>query len=46
MEIEFDCGTIVPNVGELVLAMRSHLMFCTDQACIADVKRTILKHIK
>ena len=46
MEIEFDCGTIVPNVGELVLAMRSHLMFCIDQACIADVKQTILTYAK
>jgi hypothetical protein len=38
MELEFDCGTIAYNVGEVGMAMRHHLTVCTDAACIADVQ--------
>lgn len=44
MELEFDCGVIAPNVGELVLALRHHLTVCTDAACIADVNANIVKY--
>ena len=41
MEIEFDCGTIVTNIGEMGLALRHHLTVCTDPACIADIKANL-----
>jgi hypothetical protein len=44
VEIGFDCGTIVYNVGEPLLAMRYHLTICEDESCMADVEESILKY--
>jgi hypothetical protein len=43
VELEFNCGTIVSNVGVQVMAMRHHLRVCEDKSCIADVESNILK---
>ena len=43
MEIEYDCGTVVQNVGVPIMAMRYHTTVCTNEACIADVESEILK---
>lgn len=44
MELEFDCGTVVTNVGELGMALNHHLTVCQNEACIEDVKRNIVKY--
>jgi hypothetical protein len=43
VEIGFDCGTIVYNVGEPLLAMRYHLTICDDESCMADVGANIVR---
>lgn len=43
MEIEFDCGTIAPNVGVLSMALKAHLEVCVDEACKQDVLDNIKK---
>lgn len=44
MELEFDCGTIVPDVGELGMALAHHVTVCTDAACIADIEKTVAQY--
>jgi len=46
MELEFDCGTVAHNVGELVLALKHHLTVCADAACNEDVKTELAKYGK
>ena len=38
MELEFDCGTVVQNVGEPIMAMNHHITVCAHSACIEDVQ--------
>ena len=42
MEIEFDCGTVASNVGNMQMAMKHHLTVCTDAECMADVAAHII----
>jgi hypothetical protein len=44
MQLEFDCGIVAPNVGELVMALRYHLTICEDVSCKKDVEENILKY--
>lgn len=44
MELEFNCGVVANNVGELVMALRYHLTICTVEACRADVEESIIKY--
>lgn len=38
MEIEFNCGTVVKNIGALGLACKAHIHQCEDADCQAEVK--------
>lgn len=44
MELEFDCGVVVLNVGELVMAMKHHLTICTDDDCKRDVENNLKRY--
>jgi hypothetical protein len=41
MTLEFDCGTVAPNVGEVPMALKWHLTLCTDESCRADVQKEL-----
>lgn len=38
MEIEFECGTVVSDVGEPTMALQHHLTQCQDTTCRSDIK--------
>lgn len=46
MDLEFDCGVVVLNVGELVMALNHHLTICTDEACKQDVVNNLKRYSK
>lgn len=43
MELEFDCGKVVKNIGMPSLAIEAHLKECTNKECIENCKAELKK---
>jgi hypothetical protein len=44
MEIEFECGTVKKNIGNLVLALQAHIKECSNDKCKQDCEKNIQKY--